>query len=81
MSRVQHLVVGEDEADQRLDRWFKAHFPGLTHGQLEKLLRKGDIRVDKKRSKANDRLEVDRLCACRLCRTIYISHRRREGRA
>ncbi|MCC3304643.1 RluA family pseudouridine synthase [Sneathiella sp. HT1-7] len=58
MSRVQHLIVSEDEADQRLDRWFKAHFPGLTHGQLEKFLRKGDIRVDKKRSKANDRLEA-----------------------
>ncbi|MBO0334301.1 RluA family pseudouridine synthase [Sneathiella sp. CAU 1612] len=58
MSRVQHLIVTEDEADQRLDRWFKAHFPGLTHGQLEKHLRKGDIRVDKKRSKANDRLEA-----------------------
>ncbi len=58
MSRVQHLIVSEDEADQRLDRWFKAHFPGMTHGQLEKHLRKGDIRVDKKRSKAGDRLEA-----------------------
>ena len=58
MSRVQHLVVSDDEADQRLDRWFKAHFPGMTHGQLEKHLRKGDIRVDKKRSKASDRLEA-----------------------
>ena len=58
MSRVQHLVVSDGEADQRLDRWFNAHFPGLSHGQLEKLLRKGDIRVDKKRSKASDRLEA-----------------------
>jgi 23S rRNA pseudouridine955/2504/2580 synthase len=57
MSRVQHLVVTKDEAEQRLDRWFKAHIPGLTHGQLEKFLRKGDIRVDKKRVKANTRLE------------------------
>ena len=56
MSRVQHLIVSDDEADLRLDRWFKAHFPGLSHGQLEKHLRKGDIRVDKKRSKASDRL-------------------------
>ena len=58
MSRVQHLVVTEGEADQRLDRWFRAHFPGVSHGQLEKLLRKGDIRVDKKRSKASDRREA-----------------------
>ncbi|MEH6547050.1 MAG: RluA family pseudouridine synthase [Sneathiella sp.] len=57
MSRVQHLVVSQGEADLRVDRWFKAHFPGMTHAQLEKHLRKGDIRVDKKRAKANQRLE------------------------
>ncbi|WP_169568542.1 RluA family pseudouridine synthase [Sneathiella limimaris] len=58
MSRVQHIDVTEAEADQRLDRWFKNHYPGLSHGQLEKLLRKGEIRVDKKRAKAKDRLEA-----------------------
>ena len=56
MSRVQILEVSEAENDQRLDRWFKAHFPGISHSQLEKFLRKGDIRVDKKRAKAKDRL-------------------------
>lgn len=61
MSRVQLLTVTEDEADLRLDRWFKAHFPGLTHGQLEKHLRKGDIRVDKKRAKSNSRLEAGQI--------------------
>lgn|SRR5690606_28917442 len=61
MSRVQHLTVSEQDADQRLDRWFRAHFPGLTHVQLEKLLRKGDIRVDKKRAKAGDRLEAGQI--------------------
>ncbi len=58
MSRVQHLEVTAGEADQRLDKWFKSHFPGLSHGQLEKLLRKGEIRVDKKRAKSKDRLEA-----------------------
>lgn len=58
MSRVQFVEVTADEADQRLDKWFKNHFPGVSHGQLEKLLRKGDIRVDKKRVKAKDRLEA-----------------------
>ncbi len=56
MSRVQILEVTDAEADMRLDRWFKNHFPGIGHGQLEKFLRKGDIRVDKKRAKAKDRL-------------------------
>src|SRR4029077_792265 len=38
----------------RLDRWFKRHYPGLTHGRLEKLLRTGQIRVDGKRAHAGD---------------------------
>ncbi|MDE2494590.1 MAG: RluA family pseudouridine synthase [Alphaproteobacteria bacterium] len=40
----------------RLDRWFKRHYPGLTHGRLEKLLRTGQVRVDGKRVKSSDRL-------------------------
>jgi len=57
MSGVQQITVSEDEADQRLDRWFKKRFPELSHGRLEKLLRTGQIRLDGKRAKASDRLE------------------------
>lgn len=57
MSGVQHRTVRDDEGDLRLDRWFKRHFPALTHGRLEKLLRKGQVRVDGKRAKSNLRLE------------------------
>ncbi|HEV7371895.1 RluA family pseudouridine synthase [Arenibaculum sp.] len=57
MSEVQTRVVAADEADIRLDRWFKRHFPHLGHGHLERLLRTGQIRVDGKRAKANARLE------------------------
>ena len=56
MSGVQTLIVAADEADLRLDRWFKRHFPTLTHGRLEKLLRTGQIRVDGKRAASNLRL-------------------------
>ncbi len=56
MSGVQTLTVTEDEAELRLDRWFKRRFPTLGHGRLEKLLRKGEVRVDGKRVKANARL-------------------------
>lgn len=57
MSEVQTRVVAADEADIRLDRWFKRHFPQLGHGHLERLLRTGQVRVDGKRAKANARLE------------------------
>ncbi|NQV47969.1 MAG: RluA family pseudouridine synthase [Rhodospirillaceae bacterium] len=56
MTTVTTTKVTHDEADVRLDRWFKRHHPGLTHGRLQKLLRSGQVRVDGKRVKANARL-------------------------
>ena len=57
MSGVQKRAVAADESGMRLDRWFKTHFPGVRHGELEKYLRKGEVRVDGGRVKANRRLE------------------------
>ena len=57
MSGVQQVAVAADDSGQRLDRWFKQHYPQVTHGRLEKMLRKGEIRVDGKRVKASQRLE------------------------
>ena len=57
MSReVQTLYVAEDEHDIRLDRWFKRRWPHLTHVQVEKMARSGQIRVDGSRVKPQDRL-------------------------
>ncbi|MDA8230568.1 MAG: RluA family pseudouridine synthase [Magnetospirillum sp.] len=55
---VQILTVASDEADLRLDRWFKRHFPAVGHGLLEKWLRTGQVRIDGKRAKSNQRLEA-----------------------
>ncbi|MEO0994560.1 MAG: RluA family pseudouridine synthase [Pseudomonadota bacterium] len=56
MSGVQHLTVGEDEAEQRLDRWLKRRFPHLGQGRIEKLCRKGEVRVDGARVKGATRI-------------------------
>jgi len=56
MAGVEQIGVGEDEAGMRLDRWFKAHYPGLGFGHLQKLLRSGQVRVDGGRAKADTRL-------------------------
>ncbi len=40
----------------RLDRWFRRLFPDVPHGALEKLLRKGAVRVDNARARAGTRL-------------------------
>ncbi|MGR3796506.1 RluA family pseudouridine synthase [Vannielia sp. SX4] len=57
MSRVQTLPVSADDAGQRLDRWFRRIFPHVPQGRIEKMCRKGEIRVDGGRVKASTRLE------------------------
>lgn len=54
---VTTRTVAADEADLRLDRWFKRHYPALAHGRLQKLLRTGQVRVDGRRAKPNQRVE------------------------
>lgn len=56
MTGVEMREVSAGEADIRVDRWFKRHFPALKHGKLEKLLRTGQVRVDGGRAKASTRL-------------------------
>ncbi|MDH3668659.1 MAG: RluA family pseudouridine synthase [Paracoccaceae bacterium] len=53
---VQHLTVGADEAEQRLDRWFRRQFPHVTQGRLAKLCRTGQVRVDGARVKPAARI-------------------------
>lgn len=57
MSGVSREYVKDNESEWRLDKWFNVHFPGLSYGRLSKILRKGEVRVDGKRVKANFRLE------------------------
>ena len=56
MSGVEVRTVLAEDADTRLDRWFKRHFPGLSHGRLEKFLRTGQVRLDGGRAKASTRV-------------------------
>ncbi len=42
----------------RLDRWFKSHYPDLSFGHLQKLLRSGQVRVEGGRVKGDTRLEA-----------------------
>jgi 23S rRNA pseudouridine955/2504/2580 synthase len=57
MAGVEQIKVEAGEAGMRLDRWFKSHFPGLGFGELQKLLRSGQIRVDGGRVKAETRVD------------------------
>lgn len=57
MSGVRTLTIGQDEATQRLDRWFRRQFSHVSQGRIEKMCRKGEIRVDGGRVKAATRIE------------------------
>ena len=57
MSRVQNIKVSAEDADQRVDRWLRRKFPHVQQGRIEKMCRKGELRVDGARVKANSRLE------------------------
>ena len=49
-------TVTADEADIRLDRWFRRHFPGLPQSAIQKFCRTGQVRVDGHRAEAATRL-------------------------
>lgn len=56
MSGVRHITVSQDDDGQRLDRWIKRHAPEIPFGLAQKLMRKGQVRVDGKRAKPDMRL-------------------------
>jgi 23S rRNA pseudouridine955/2504/2580 synthase len=50
------IQVKQDDDGQRLDRWIKKYVPDMPYILAQKLLRKGQIRVDGKRAKPDTRL-------------------------
>ena len=58
MSEVRILKVTEDDDGQRLDRWLKRVAPDLPYILVQKLLRKGQIRIDGKRAKPDAKISA-----------------------
>jgi 23S rRNA pseudouridine955/2504/2580 synthase len=54
---VQTVTVGRDEAGMRLDRFFEARFPGLSYSHIQRIIRKGEVRLNGKRADPRDRLQ------------------------
>ena len=57
-ARVETIAVTDDEAGMRLDRWFRRRYPALPQSHLNKIVRKGEIRVEGKRVEISTRLEA-----------------------
>ena len=57
---VSFETVSPDDGEVRLDRWFHRHYPQLTQGQIQKMIRLKQIKVDGKRAEANQRVTAGR---------------------
>lgn len=56
MRAVETVEVSEDDGVARIDRWLRRRYPQLAQGQVEKMIRTGQVRVDGARVKASDRV-------------------------
>jgi 23S rRNA pseudouridine955/2504/2580 synthase len=57
-ARVQMVTVTADEAGMRLDRFLEARFPALAFSHIQRIIRKGELRVNGRRAEPNDRLQA-----------------------
>jgi 23S rRNA pseudouridine955/2504/2580 synthase len=57
-SGVQNVAVTADEAGMRVDRFFEARFPSLSFSHIQRVIRKGEVRVDGKRTQPKNRLQA-----------------------
>ncbi|HDP90248.1 MAG TPA: RluA family pseudouridine synthase [Thioalkalivibrio sp.] len=55
---VRHVQVGQQDAGQRLDNFLARHLKGVPRSRVYKMLRKGEVRVNRKRAKADYRVEA-----------------------
>jgi len=55
---VQTVVVTPDENGMRVDRFFEGRFPGLSFSHIQRIIRKGEVRVNGKRTEPKSRLEA-----------------------
>jgi 23S rRNA pseudouridine955/2504/2580 synthase len=55
---VQTVTVTSDENNMRVDRFFEARFPGLSFSHIQRIIRKGEVRVNGKRTQPKNRLEA-----------------------
>lgn len=56
---VQFLTVSDDEAGQRLDNFLLARLKGVPKSLIYRIVRKGEVRVNKARSKPEYKLLAD----------------------
>ncbi|MFY8297739.1 23S rRNA pseudouridine(955/2504/2580) synthase RluC [Pseudoalteromonas sp. SS15] len=59
--KVSFVTVTEDQQGQRIDNFLVTHLKGVPKSAIYKILRKGEVRVNKKRVKPVYKLQIDDL--------------------
>jgi 23S rRNA pseudouridine955/2504/2580 synthase len=55
---VQTVTISADESGMRIDRFLETKFPGLSFSHIQRVIRKGELRVNGKRVDGKDRLQA-----------------------
>ena len=79
--QVQHLRVDEASAGQRLDNFLLRRLKGVPKTHVYRVIRSGEVRVNKGRAAADTRVQRATRCACRRCAWPNDRPRRRRRRA
>lgn len=58
VAQVQIIQVKKDDEGIRLDRWFQRHYPMLKNGQLQRLIRAKNIKVNGQKTSTDFRLSI-----------------------
>ncbi len=58
---VRQFTIGQDDDGVRLDRWFKRHLPQIGFATVSRWARTGQIRLDGKRAKVDDRIAAGQI--------------------
>jgi 23S rRNA pseudouridine955/2504/2580 synthase len=61
VSGVRQVTIGPEAADQRLDRWLRWLHPQVPQARIERMCRKGEIRVDGGRVRPATRLAAGQI--------------------
>ena len=56
-TKVETVVVTADEDNMRVDRFLEHRYPGLSFSHIQRIVRKGELRINGKRADSKDRLQ------------------------
>jgi 23S rRNA pseudouridine955/2504/2580 synthase len=78
---VQTVTVTADEGGMRVDRFLEARFPALSFSHIQRIIRKGELRVNGKRAGPKDRLQPGQAVRIPPLRLAPLTPRGGEGRS